>query len=200
MKNFFKKYYKKLFGLLLVFTGSFILLYNSIFTLAYTSNEKKKIEEFYTRDVLYNDSKDLENNGFFLNVIENIDMFEDYRLDNTLNNNLIQTEDSFISVIKIPKLNLEKGLLSKDSNYSSDIKFIKDFNDSNLLIELANKYLTKLNKLELDDIIEVYYHAYKYTYKVIDISSNVIKDSALSIELQNKSIVINCDILSIEKY
>ena len=81
MKNFIKNNYSKLFGLFLVLLGSTLLIYNGAVALAYYSNEEKLLEEFYKTDKALADPKQLENKSFFMNVLDNIDLFETARAE-----------------------------------------------------------------------------------------------------------------------
>lgn len=198
MKNFFKNNYSKLFGLFLVLLGSVLLIYNGAVALAYYSNEEKMLEEFYKIDKTYADEKALENKSFFMNVLDNIDIFETARAeinkekskieadvketdDNTGSDALAESYlDKYVAVLKIPKINLEKGLFAKTSKYN-DVEYnimiheasSDPTEDKGNVILVAHSgtanvsFFKNLYKLETGDTAEIYYHGLKYTYKIV---------------------------------
>lgn len=147
-------------------TGSFLLLIGfSSITYDYISNKTEKIEE----------EKNIQE--FYQEVIEN-----DYKeeKDNTVVTKSNKT--NYIAVIKIPKINLEKGLYPKGHNLNNVNKNIEILKDSDMPIEdkgnfiLAGhsgtakiSYFKNLYKLEIGDEIKIYYDSNEYKYKITNI-------------------------------
>lgn len=92
-----------------------------------------------------------------------------------------KVEVNYIAVIKIPKINLEKGLASKDSYYNNVNRNIQILNESdmpdvdkgNLILAGHNgntnvSYFRKLNKLSFDDEVIISYKGKDYVYKMVN--------------------------------
>ena len=93
-----------------------------------------------------------------------------------------QVKINYIAVLKIPKINLERGLVDPNSylnNVNYNLEFIKgtsmpDEEKGNVIIAGHSgtariSYFRNLDKLVLDDKIELLYKNITYTYKVVDI-------------------------------
>ena len=120
-----------MFGIFLVLLGATLCIYNGITAYAYYTNEEKMLEEFYRSDK--NNHTDLESKSFFMNVIKDIDKFEEARAqiasetpkeintstDSVKKGKKGQDLDKYVAVLKIPKIKLEKGLYAKTSKYNS---------------------------------------------------------------------------------
>ena len=147
-------------------TGSFLLLIGfSLIAYDYISNKTKKIEE----------EKNIQE--FYQEVIES-DFKEEK--DNTVVTKSNKT--NYIAVIKIPKINLEKGLYPKGHNLNNVNKNIEILKDSNMPNEdkgnfiLAGhsgtakiSYFKNLYKLEIGDEIKIYYETKEYKYRITNI-------------------------------
>lgn len=102
--------------------------------------------------------------------------------ENTENiNSKKEQKENYIAVIKIPKIGLEKGLFSKESNSNNVNKNILVLNESDLPNEekgniiLASHsgsgrtaYFKNLYKLERDDEISIFYDGKEFKYKVVN--------------------------------
>ena len=88
----------------------------------------------------------------------------------------------YIAVLKIPKINLEKGLVAKDSKYNNinyGVEILKESDSPDVIngnvILVAHSgtanisYFRNLNKLEIGDEATVDYKDKTYTYKVVNI-------------------------------
>lgn len=93
-----------------------------------------------------------------------------------------QVKINYIAVLKIPKINLERGLVDPNSylnNVDYNLEFIKgtsmpDEDKGNVIIAGHSgtariSYFRNLDKLVLDDKIELLYKNITYVYKVVDI-------------------------------
>ena len=104
------------------------------------------------------------------------------------NNNLIEIEepkevvknDSYIAILDIPKINLKKGVYSKEStnnNIDRNILLLKessmpDIENGNLILaghsgNSKNSYFKNLKKLNYDELAYIYYQGIKYAYKLV---------------------------------
>ena len=92
------------------------------------------------------------------------------------------TEINYIGVLKIDKINLEKGLVAKTSPYNNvdiNVQILKESDMPNVdkgNVILAGHsgngrtaYFRNLDKLVKDDIVSVFYNGYEYKYKVVNI-------------------------------
>lgn len=90
-------------------------------------------------------------------------------------------EINYIAVLKIPKIDLEKGLASKDSYWNNVNKNIQILSESDMPdVENGNvilashsgngkvSYFRKLNKLQNDDIVSIFYNGKEYKYKMVN--------------------------------
>lgn len=95
--------------------------------------------------------------------------------------NIVQNEENFIAVIEIPKINLRKGIYSKESsknNVNKNIEILKesdmpDKNNGNFILagHSGNSriaYFKNLSKLENNDIAYIYYNGGRYVYKLVN--------------------------------
>ena len=93
-----------------------------------------------------------------------------------------QVKINYIAVLKIPKINLERGLVDPSSylnNVDYNLEFIKgtsmpDEEKGNVIIAGHSgtariSYFRNLDKLVLDDKIELLYKNITYLYRVVDI-------------------------------
>ena len=170
--------------------------------------------------------------------LENIALVEFYEEQEEINNNIssekeeetnIEKEEvksttplDYIAVLKIPSIVLEKGLVSKDSYYNNVNKNIKILDESDMPDEengnviLAahsgngkNAFFKNLNKLEIDNIVSIFYNGYEYKYRMVntydvektgtvEILRNAQKNTLTLITCRhntNKQIVIICELV-----
>lgn len=92
------------------------------------------------------------------------------------------TKVSYIATIKIPKIKLERGLVSPTSKFNNieyNVSFLKDSampdeKDGNVIIASHSgnarvSYFRNLDKLEIDDKISLHYNEKNYTYSIVSI-------------------------------
>jgi len=245
MIKFVKKYYSKIFGLFMIVLGLSLFLYNGAVAIAFYSNEEKMLEEFYTNDKKQGEKSALPTKSFYLNVIENIDLFEDVResvykeeidvkttettSDNNKNDDTLAESylDKYVAVLKIPKINLEKGLFAKTSKYN-DVEYNIMIHETSSdpteekgnVILVAHSgtaniaFFKNLYKLVEGDTAEIYYHGLKYTYKIVktydvektgtvEIDRDYDKTSLTMITCRhgtNKQIVLISELESVTEY
>ena len=195
MIKFLKKQSTKLFGIFLVLLGAVLCLYNGITAYAYYANEEQMLEDFYKEDKTHH--TDLDSKSFFMNVIKDIDKFEEARAQIasetpkqieantqsvTKSKKSYEDLDKYVAVLKIPKIKLEKGLYAKTSKYNSIEYNIMIHEASNTpeekkgnVILVAHSgtadiaFFKNLYKLQNGDKAEIYYHGNRYTYKIVKI-------------------------------
>ena len=87
----------------------------------------------------------------------------------------------YIAYLKIPKINLNKGIVSKNSKFNNvdrNIQTLKesdmpDIKNSNLILAAHSgnsnvSYFKDLNKLEINDNIYIEYNNKEYQYKIVN--------------------------------
>ena len=101
--------------------------------------------------------------------------------DNNDKNDITINNSNYLAVLKIDKINLEKGLYSIDSNMNNvdyNIEILKeskmpDIENGNLILAGHNGYLKEsyfrhLYRLIPSDKVSVFYNGYEYMYEVIN--------------------------------
>ena len=155
----------------------FIISYNNL------KVENKKIEEFFQKPYVQNN--DL--------------IYEEKSISESSNKHL---EESYLMILKIPKINLKKGLYNIDSKYNSvnyNIEILKEsdmpnIENGHLILAGHNgnssvSYFDKLNKLEKNDVVNVFYNNIKYTYKIDNIYE-IDKNGTANIKQNKKTTII----------
>lgn len=155
----------------------FIISYNNL------KVENKKIEEFFQKPYVQNN--DL--------------IYEEKSISESSNKHL---EESYLMILEIPKINLKKGLYNIDSKYNSvnyNIEILKEsdmpnIENGHLILAGHNgnssvSYFDKLNKLEKNDVVNVFYNNIKYTYKIDNIYE-IDKNGTANIKQNKKTTII----------
>lgn len=153
-------------GSLLIITSLSIIFIHQYNKTVNIQVENKAIEEFYKQET----------------KVE----FESTKVENNSTQTETKKEESnlyeYIAILRIPKINLKRGLVDKNSKYN-DIKYnimIHKLSDSpseegGNLILLAHSgnsnisFFKNLYKMKLDDIIYLDYNNNTYKYKLINI-------------------------------
>ncbi len=158
-----------------IIIGLFLIATNGIQAYATYSNERQMLSNFYRNDKNKTNVEENKENKNENEVKESIIQEEnnDYIKDSPL--------DEYVSVIKISKINLEKGLFSKQSKYNDvehNIMIHEKSDDPTVengnVILVAHSgtaevsYFRNLTSLNNGDKIEIYYHGLKYTYKLVN--------------------------------
>lgn len=164
-KTRYKKSQQILVGSLLILLGIGIMSVKCFSNLLAEKKEDKAISEFYTEqekitELPPNDKKD------------EVEKSEVKQTSNTIN---------YVAILKIPKINLERGLSSKDSYYNNVNRNIEILEESDLPdkekgnVILASHsgngrtaYFKNLYKIKNDDIVSIFYSGYEYRYKVVN--------------------------------
>ena len=174
---FLKKKQNKKLNYILFGIGTFlIILSSSIILYKYLTYKEENILE----------NKNIEN-YFHLEDFEDNEEKSNEEESTPENNNVVaisvkknNNSVNYMAVIEIPKINLKKGIYSKNSslnNVNKNIYVVKESvfpnEEKNSHIILAShsgnskvSYFRKLNKLTLNDEVYLYYKNIKYVYKV----------------------------------
>lgn len=131
---------------------------------------------------------------------------------------------NYIAVVKIPKIGLEKGLASKDSYYNNVNRNIQilsesdtpDVDKGNVILASHSgnssvSYFRKLNKLQNEDSISIFYNGKEYKYKMVNsyeiekngyahIVRNAEKSTLTLITCKsntNKQLVVICELVEV---
>ena len=176
-------------GLLLIKLGIALIVYKYISDKYSTSLEEKAIEEYYLDEkIFYESEKETveEEKKLFTKNVDKI---------------------NYIATIKIPKINLEKGLVEPSSdlnNIKYGIQILKDSSmpdkeKSNLILASHSgtariSYFKNLDKLVVGDEVIINYRNNIYTYKVArvyDVNKNG-KANLIYNKNKNNLILITC--------
>lgn len=111
-----------------------------------------------------------------------------------------QVKIEYIAVLKIPKINLERGLVSPNSylnNVNYNVEIVKgssmpDQKNGNVILaghsgSARISYFRRLDKLSLGDLVYIEYNNITYTYKVVNIYDIDKTGKAEIIRDKNKS-------------
>lgn len=203
MKKNIKNFIFYIIGIIFVILGVSLLFSDYLIRRDEKLNEEKKIDEFYK-----------EVNVDTSNISD----------DEVKTTEKINKEEKYIAVLKIPKIKLEKGMYSKSSkfnqvNYGIQILEESDKPDKKLgNVILAShsgssrvSYFKNLDKLIIDDDVELDYNNKKYMYKVYKIYDiektgkavieKDIESSTLTLitcrDKTNKQIIIICKLVEV---
>ena len=174
------------------------------------NNEKKEIKTFYEKqEIIDNNETDTINDN------------------NNSTNKGKSVNSKYIAVLKIPKINLEKGLVSKDDKNNKVNKNIQILKESNMPDETNGNvilaahsgtsrvaFFKNLYKLDLNDEIYITYKGYTYTYKIVNIydiektgKANIIRNkekSTLTLiscrQKTNKQIIVISELIERDDY
>lgn len=146
-------------GSLLIFISIFLFSFNYYNSYKNNIKEQKKIDDFY------------EEQEEIKEIVE----------DNKEGIEKVKVDSNYIAVLKIDKINLEKGLYeigNSLNNVDYNIEILSgsnmpDVENGNLVLASHNGYLKesyfrKLYKLEIHDKVSVFYECYEYIYEVIN--------------------------------
>lgn len=153
-------------GSLLILSSISIMVYKH-----FNESQINKLEEISIQEY-YEEVKDEKEQ-----IEENKEIKDNSKEEIKKNQNVV----NYIAVLRIPKINLKRGLVNKDSKYN-DIKYNIMIHDKStypdeiggnviLLAHSGNSnisYFKNLYKLELDDIIYLDYNKNTYKYKIIN--------------------------------
>ena len=168
-------------GSFIFLTGIGLISYDIYSNMKVKEEEDKAIEEFY---VIHEEKE----------ITEEVEIKEEEKKPET------KKKVEYIAVIKIPKINLERGLVDRNS-YLNDVKYnIEILKESSMPDEVGGNvilashsgtarisYFKNLHKLTIGDSISINYKSTIYNYKVVDIYEIDKTGTAEIIRNKNKS-------------
>ena len=130
---------------------------------------------------------------------------EESNISQEANNSTSKVESpkyDYIAMLTIPKINLQKGLVDKNSKYNNirynvmihKVSNMPDEEKSNVILiahsgSASYSFFKNLNKLNLSDLIKIEYKGKTYNYKIVDIY-DIEKTGKASIKRNhNKSVI-----------
>lgn len=184
IKLFTKSRLLKVGSLLLIIIGIGIIVCKYFYEYNLDQEETTKI------DIFLNEQTDVEN--------ETSSLASSFSNENEKSSS--QSNENFIAVLEIPKIDLKKGIYSINSKNNNVDKNIMLLNESDMPDVINgnfilaghsgtgyNAYFKDLKKLELGDFAYIYYKNNKYKYSLIDKyevektgEALIIKDSDIS--------------------
>ena len=181
-----------LFGLLLIILGLFLLFRDFYDEKEQEQLEKDSIEEYYDN----------------VEIKESEITYENKSIETQKKTTSKKTKKiDYVAVLKIPKINLTKGLFSKDNPLNS-VKYgieilanssMPDKEKTNLIVASHSgtasiSYFDKLDKLKINDNVFIHYKNKTYTYNIVNIY-DVIKNGKVNLiynKNKNNLILITC--------
>jgi LPXTG-site transpeptidase (sortase) family protein len=152
-------------GSLLVFIGLSMFGYKYYIYVSELESEDIAIEEFYQQE---SELAEEENNSI-QQESEEISKVESPKYD-------------YIAMLTIPKINLQRGLVAKNSKYNNirynvmihKVSNMPDEEKGNVILiahsgSASYSFFKNLNKLKLSDLIKIDYKGKTYNYKIVDI-------------------------------
>lgn len=147
-------------GSLLFLIGIGLVTYDYISNNTIHNEEQQALEDFYKEEIIIESTVDNQKTE---EVKE-------------------QPKIEYIAVLKIPKINLERGLVDPNSylnNVNYNLEFVRGTsmpNETNGNVIIAGhsgnakiSYFRKLDQLSIDDSVFLIYQGNTYSYKVVDI-------------------------------
>ena len=157
-----KKSWFIIIGSLIIVLGFSLLSFDFIKPFVDENTEEKSLEQFYIKEEQIIDKNDKTTS------------------DEVEKEKKPKVKYDYIAVLKIPKINLEKGLVEKSSKYNNinyGVQILKesdspDVINGNVILAAhsgtANiSYFRNLDKLDLGDDAIIYYQGNTYNYKVV---------------------------------
>ena len=204
----FKKSQLIIVGSLLILLGGCIVGGKYLYDYCLDKVEDIKIQEFY-------------------NEQENINTETDEETPTEKEETTTETKIDYVAVLKIPKINFEKGLCEKGTwcnNVNRNVQILDEASYPN--IENGNfilaghsgsgrtAYFRNVDKLKIDDEIIVIYKGYEYKYKIVNIydiektgNANIIRNKGkTSLTLitcrhnTNKQIIVISELVERNEY
>lgn len=153
-------------GSLLIIIGLGVIGGKYLYNYLQNENEEQLIDTFYEEQKDITDDK-------------NIEIPEETQLEEKLQTTTSKT--SYFAVLKIPKIDLEKGLANKGSYLNNvnrnilvlDESDMPDQEKGNVILASHSgsgrtAYFKNLHKLQADDEVSIFYNGSEYKYKVVN--------------------------------
>lgn len=164
---------------LLLLVGFFLIMFSFLLVLFNQFIIKNKlVEENNLKNEFYRDYEEIRNTP----KVEFQEELQDIVIEQPKEETTPTSNINYIGILKIDKINLEKGFVDKMSPYNNvdiNIQILKDSDmpdDDNGNVILAGHsgsgktaYFRNLYKLGKEDLISIFYKGYEYKYKVVNI-------------------------------
>lgn len=197
-----------IFGSFLIIIGNIMIISKFLYNYFQIQTEKDLIDKFYDEEKIKK------------KIVE-----EESTSNNEQKKN-VTTDNEYIGILKIPKIGLEKGLVSKNSYYNNVNRNIFILNESDMPdkkngnVILAGhsgnsriSFFKNLYKLGINDYVSIFYNGNEYKYKVVNlyeiektgkanIVRNVEKNTLTLITCKqntNKQIVYICELIDVRE-
>lgn len=197
-----------IFGSFLIIIGNIMIISKFLYNYFQIQTEKDLIDKFYDEEKIKK------------KIVE-----EESTSNNEQNKN-VTTDNEYIGILKIPKIGLEKGLVSKNSYYNNVNRNIFILNESDMPnkekgnVILAGhsgnsriSFFKNLYKLEINDYVSIFYNGSEYKYKVVNLyeiektgKANIVRNvekSTLTLitckQNINKQIVYICELIDVRE-
>lgn len=169
-----------LIGIFFFLLGTSFLIFNYYKQEKQNNIEQEKIEEFFE-------------------IEEQEEVKEEIKDDEETSSEVVQ-EENYIGILEIPKINLKKGLVDKNSPSNNVNKNIYTLKETTLPDERINShiilashsgnsyisYFKNLKKLDMKDKIYFYYKNVKYIYEISN-KYEIDKTGTTELKITNKS-------------
>ena len=202
-----KKSWFIIIGSLIIVLGFSLLSFDFIKPYVDENTEEKSLEQFYIKEEQIIDKNDKTTS------------------DEVEKEKKPKVKYDYIAVLKIPKINLEKGLVEKNSKYNNinyGVQILKesdspDVINGNVILAAhsgtANiSYFRNLDKLDINDNVSISYKGKIYSYKVVNIydiekngKAQIIRNKNVSTltlvtcrHNTNKQMIVICELVSVE--
>lgn len=170
-----------LIGIFFFLLGTSFLIFNYYKQEKQDNIEQEKIEEFFEID-------------------EQEEIQEEIISDNEETSSKVVQEENYIGILEIPKINLKKGLVDKNSPSNNVDKNIYILKETTLPDERINShvilashsgnsyisYFKNLKKLDMKDKVNFYYKNVKYIYEISN-KYEIDKTGTTEFKITNKS-------------
>lgn len=169
-----------LIGIFFFLLGTSFLIFNYYKQEKQNNIEQEKIEEFFE-------------------IEEQEEIKEEIKDDEETSSEVVQ-EENYIGILEIPKINLKKGLVDKNSPSNNVNKNIYTLKETTLPDERINShiilashsgnsyisYFKNLKKLDMKDKVYFYYKNVKYIYEITN-RYEIDKTGTTELKITNKS-------------
>lgn len=197
-----------IFGSFLIIIGNIMIISKFLYNYFQIQTEKDLIDKFYDEEKIKK------------KVVE-----EESTSNNEQKKN-VTVDNEYIGILKIPKIGLEKGLVSKNSYYNNVNRNIFILNESDMPdkkngnVILAGhsgnsriSFFKNLYKLGINDYVSIFYNGSEYKYKVVNLyeiektgKANIVRNvekSTLTLitckQNTNKQIVYICELIDVRE-
>ena len=155
-------------SIIFILSGTFLIGIKIVKPIIKEQEEDKALEEFYKNEIIID------------NEIDKVDKTSSVEEKQEKSKSKLE----YVSVLKIPKIKLEKGIVGKNSKYNSvdygievlDSSDTPDVEKGNIILcaHAGNSkvsYFRELDLLKVGDVVMLIYKGKTYQYEIVDIYS-----------------------------